>query len=146
LRHDRSRRNKRGWRLRPGDYDQLWCVFDTEAPTDAERVRAASEHARGKAVKLAGSNPAFEFWLLLHFVYTTRPFENAEAVVDELRKHLPNYQKNMNVYPIIRASTEEAIVHAEQVLDDHKQTTDHPLPNPSTRVHELVRELLRLGQ
>jgi hypothetical protein len=45
------------------------------------------------------SVPCFEFWLLLHFTYTTRPFDVPASdsicskVVEELRNHLSEYQK-----------------------------------------------------
>lgn len=32
------------------------------------------------------SNPAFEFWLLLHFVFTDRQFRNCDEVITELKR------------------------------------------------------------
>lgn len=42
------------------------------------------------------SNPAFEFWLLLHFVFTDRQFRNCDEVITELKKNgrLEKYEKH----------------------------------------------------
>ena len=47
-------------------YDQVWCVFDKD-DSSAEQVHAALAKAKAAKIKVAFSNQAFEFWLLLHF-------------------------------------------------------------------------------
>ena len=43
------------------------------------------------------SNPCFEIWFLLHYRYTTHAFNNASDVIHELRRHISNYEKTMDV-------------------------------------------------
>ena len=126
------------------EYDQCWCVFDTETVENAGNVQAAIERAKAKDVELAISNPAFEFWLLLHFVQTDRPFENAQALLQELRQHLPEYEKADDVYARLEPAMPEAIKRAQQVLNAHESAASGQFPNPSTTVHLLVQELYKL--
>lgn len=46
------------------------------------------------------SNPAFEFWLLLHFVFTDRQFRNCDEVITELKKNgrLEKYEKTLSIF------------------------------------------------
>lgn len=46
------------------------------------------------------SNPAFEFWLLLHFVFTDRQFRNCDEVITELKKNgrLEKYEKALSIF------------------------------------------------
>ena len=45
-------------------------------------------------MKIIASCPSIEFWLLLHFEYSARPFQNSDEVQQALRAHLPDYQKS----------------------------------------------------
>jgi len=119
-------------------------VFDAETPDNHPNVQHAIDLARGHGVNLAISNPAFEFWFLLHFTPTARPFENAQTLIQELKQHWPSYDKSADMYRHLALNTEDAIERAEQVLSGHTDTTDCEFPNPSTTVHRLVQELLNL--
>ena len=37
--------------------------------------------------------PSIEFWFLLHYKNTTRHFGTSKAVIKELRKYIPQYDK-----------------------------------------------------
>ena len=39
------------------------------------------------------NNPCFEFWVLLHFCYTKRFYENYKTLIPDLQKHLADYEK-----------------------------------------------------
>ncbi|MDR2651977.1 MAG: RloB family protein [Prevotellaceae bacterium] len=39
------------------------------------------------------NNPCFEFWVLLHFHYTTRFYENYNSLLPDLHKYLADYEK-----------------------------------------------------
>lgn len=47
-------------------YDQVWCVFDKDGFSDTN-YNNAIDMAIGYGFKLAYSNQAFEYWLILHF-------------------------------------------------------------------------------
>lgn len=44
-------------------------------------------------VMICESMPSIEFWFLLHYIKTTRNFQNADEVIKELKKHIPDFSK-----------------------------------------------------
>lgn len=64
---DHQRRAPNRERDRFEAYDQVWCVFDVEAPQPHPKLDAALRLASKHKVRCAVSNPCFELWLLLHF-------------------------------------------------------------------------------
>jgi hypothetical protein len=48
------------------EVDEVWCVFDVEAPTPHGNLTNALELAARNAINVALSNPCFELWLILH--------------------------------------------------------------------------------
>jgi RloB-like protein len=62
------------------------------------------------------SRPCFEFWLLLHFEYVSRPFTTAQDVIDRLRGHLTDYDKaDRQIYAKVGAGLDRAIGHAQRL-------------------------------
>jgi len=53
------------------NYDQIWCVFDTDPkpdnPKQLENFNSAVSQAKKYGFGVAYSNQAFEYWLILHF-------------------------------------------------------------------------------
>ena len=103
--------------------DQWWAVFDTEGrPHD---LGEAVQKARDNKVYLAISDPSFEFWLRLHFGYTTASYGSVNKLIKELRDngYLPEYSKDnkhldMDVlYPLLP----DAIKNARLLRDNHTQ-------------------------
>ena len=74
--------------------DEVWCVFDVEGPEAGTPLDEAVRRARNGRVELAVSNPAFEYWYLLHFELTDKLFRDAADVIDDLRKHISDYDKS----------------------------------------------------
>ena len=74
------------------------CVFDADVSTWNEVERKKLDALRKKyknnpSVLLCDSMPSIEFWFLLHYKNTTRHFGTSKAVIKELRKYLPQYDK-----------------------------------------------------
>jgi len=86
--------------------------------------------------------------LLLHFIYTTKPFigngskSSCENLIYDLKKYLPNYTKGYEyIYNEVANQTEQAIVWSKKSLAQSKKNkTD----NPTTCIHELVEYLQNL--
>ncbi|EDN70239.1 RloB [Beggiatoa sp. PS] len=135
------------------DYDRVYCVFDKDKHTTYQKALQKIRDTRlPKKGKLYATNsvPCFEYWLLLHFVYTTRPFHAngkksiCEQVIVELKEHFPNYQKgNQGIFEKIKDKTDIAIQRTKQVEQYHKDNATET-DNPSTRVYELVQYLQNL--
>ena len=74
------------------------CVFDADVSTwnEAERKKLAAlqkKYEGNASVVLCDSMPSIEYWFLLHFRHTTRHFGTSKAVVKELKKYIPQYDK-----------------------------------------------------
>ena len=91
------------------------------------------------------SNPSFEVWYLLHYEYSTRSYKDADAVIRELKKHYPGYEKTSDMYSLLKNKMGDAIANAEK-LEAYHNVEEHQHPdasnNPYTDVHKLVKVLL----
>jgi hypothetical protein len=133
---------------REPEFDRVYCVFDRDRHTRYDEALDKVRRTRlGKGSKIFAipSIPCFEFWLLLHFIYTTRPFDAppgdsiCSRVIEELKKYLPAYQKgDQDIFNKIQDSLDNAITNASRVQQFHQTSgTD----NPSTLVHSMVEYL-----
>lgn len=121
-------------------YDQVWCVIDKDKHPN---LIEALDMARANQLKMCLSIPCFEFWYLLHFEYTTRPFENADLLIHELKKHLSGstYTKNKPPMTELMPQLEAAIKNAQRVREANKTTAQQ---NPRTDVDLLIGELKKI--
>jgi len=78
------------------EFDRVYCVFDRDRHTTYDSALDKVRRTRlGKGTKIfaISSVPCFEFWLLLHFIYTTKPFDAppgnsiCSRVIEELKKN-----------------------------------------------------------
>jgi hypothetical protein len=124
-------------------YDSVWAVFDTERADTNPKLKEALNKAGVHKINVALSNPCFEFWLLLHDVFTTAPFINCDDVIRCIkRKYVPNYQKNNIPMGTYIPKIPTAVHNAEQCQNHHNAAgTDIMDRNPSTKVHLLVCEM-----
>jgi hypothetical protein len=83
-------------------YDSIYCVFDRNGHANYDAaLRRIANSKQGKTGKLTAitSWPCFEFWILLHFRYSSAAFiatpgESAcDKVVGQVRRHLVDYSK-----------------------------------------------------
>jgi len=132
-------------------FDRVFCVFDKDAHDSYENTVQNIMRATPQRTFLAiTSVPCFEYWLLLHFKYTTKPYNalpNNSAghqVLAELRDYRSDYQKgHKGIFEALIDHLEFAKHNAERALQTaEKNHTD----NPSTRVHELVAFLQHIKE
>ncbi len=126
------------------EYGKVYLVIDDDGRSN-EIEKLKNELQRHQQIILIISDPCFEFWLLLHFTKTTRPFKHTEGgksackqVTQELKKkrRLPKYEKNA---PKIFETTYSDI---ETALKTAKSLSGHP----STNIHILVEDLRELAR
>lgn len=139
LRNTRADTARKSVLLTP--YDEVWVVFDREAKhhVRGKQLPAALVRAAEEDVSVALSNPSFEFWLLLHYGFTTKPFADAKAVIRELKKHIPKYKKHSFPLDELFVLLAMAIKNAKACLLHHKAAAGDG--NPSTEAHLLVMSL-----
>lgn len=124
--------------------DEIWCVFDVEQLAHNSSFFEAVEKARKHKLKLAVSNPSFEYWYLLHFECTNRPFLNASEVEKQLKTYIPHYAKGTSVYTDLQSKTSDAIDNANKLRINSNDDWEN-FPNPSTSVDNLVISIAKIS-
>lgn len=129
-----------------GAFDRVYCVFDRD---DHPNYQHALDIVYGKKSNgylfLATSTPCFEYWLLLHFIYTTAPYSSVggvsagATVLKELQNYWPEYAKaNSGIFVSRLDQLEFAKANAARAFEEaEKSHTD----NPTTHIHELIEYL-----
>ena len=127
-------------------YDRVYCVFDKDKHANYQQALDIVTAAKPKNIFFSvQSVPCFEYWLLLHFIYTTAPFSAAgntsagDAVLAELKQYWPNYVKaSKNTFSYLLNQLDYAKANAARsLLEASNNSTD----NPSTHIHILVNYL-----
>lgn len=119
------------------DFDRVYCVFDHDSQVGYNQA-VAKIHDKRKFHE-AVSIPCFEYWLLLHFQKSHRPFRICNDVIKVLKKYLPDYKKNMSgLHGKVKNKTAAAVRHAAEVLREMQRVD---AVNPTTKVHLLVVDL-----
>lgn len=126
---------------RTGDeIDEVWCIFDVEAPTPHEHLHRAIESADRNGILLARSNPCFELWLLLHdgdengYLTTEAAERKSRARDGRAGKSIDGSRYVPRRNEAIRRADILAVRHAR---NDVAQLDD----NPSSTVGELVKSI-----
>ncbi|MBR2252795.1 MAG: RloB domain-containing protein [Neisseriaceae bacterium] len=135
-------------------FNRVFCIFDKDEQPKYENALNELKKLSQKNKVLENADivsvPCFEYWYLLHFDPTTKPFQKSpktnslsKQVIDELKKHIPNYEKyNQNMFQQLAEKLPFAIKNAKNSLVKAKENqTD----NPTTKVHLLVEYLQGLN-
>lgn len=130
-------------------YDRVYCVFDKDqhGRSYEEALDQISQLESAKGFVAIPSIPCFEYWLLLHFVYTRKSFYGSskspgDLVIKALQQHYPGYTKNISgVFAFLQSRLDMAKHNARSALCEAGSSGSD---DPSTHVHLLVEFLERL--
>lgn len=124
--------------------DKVYCVFDADESSSKDKViKNILGLCEEYGITIITSNPCFEEWILSHYEPSTRPLTNKECL-KKLKKYIPNYEKNLDVYPIICKFTNTAIQNAKIKEEYHKKQGRNIYlteSNPSTLFYKIIEEL-----
>ena len=125
--------------------DIAFCIFDTDVNTKKNKIiKDAINLAKEKGIRIITSTPCIELWFLLHFEYTTARLSN-NSVIKRLKKYLPKYEKNINIFPDIKDKVYEAIDRAKRLESFQLQNNkiiSMVEANPNTEMYKIVEELI----
>ena len=129
-------------------YDEVWCVIDVEAYGSNPSLTDALRLAQTSKIKVALSNPCFEYWYLLHFESASRPLYTGKDAERALRVHIPDYDKsNSKIFDKLYPHTKKAIKRSKRVERGHERSGAVRLDrNPSTEVYKLVESLETMSE
>lgn len=137
------------------EYDQVWCVFDKDDFPN-ENFNNAIYMAQGFDFKVAYSNQAFEYWLILHFEDHQGGAMNRSEYCEKLNSYLAKFnvkydcdgkmitQEIFDVLTSIslnRKTYQQIAVERAKRNMPHFQGINPALAESSTLVFELVEEL-----
>lgn len=116
-------------------FDEYWAVFDTEG--DRPRLREAIQKAESVGIHCIISAPSFEYWILLHYRKTSRPFTESKQIERILAKIVPGgYSKTGYNANGVVARLPEARKNLALVRKELGERGEADLPN--TNVDELI--------
>ena len=136
--------------------DVIWVVFDreSEAKYTNERHAQARDMAQSNNIEIAFSNVCFEYWLLLHFVYTTAAYTSCDDLLrnselkTELRKiGINDYEKGATyLFDKLKDKIRQAFANAQKIRAHAVKTADpsrnapHYL-NPYVDIDEMFSDM-----
>jgi hypothetical protein len=125
------------------DFDESWCVVDVDRfEREGEKVSAAASLALDSEIRLAASNPCFEYWLLLHHTDHASAFDSCSKVVTAIRRFVQSYDKSALRFIDFAHGVPDAVGRAQQ----RDPTGANFSRNPSSAVWLLVSRLLEAKQ
>lgn len=120
-----------------GELDEVWCLFDVEAPACHPNLDKAVLLAAEHDIHLAISNPCFELWLVLHEKEAARHLTTTQAVTEAQR--LKSVRGKHVAAAALIEHRRTATKRAEQLRRQHvKDGKVMPKDNPSTQVDLFV--------
>lgn len=130
------------------DFDYVFVVCDGDSPNFARAVEDSRPRLRKAdgnqvSVEVIATHPSFEFWLLLHFEYTTAALD-AEGAVALLKTHLPDYQKSdRNIFDKVSTGLDQACQNGVRCDEELAKTAAHSPKSDMPKVVETLKKLSR---
>jgi len=129
---------------RQGKFDRVFCAIDRDNHNNFDEAVALAKTS--SKIDLIVSYPCFEFWLLLHYGYTRKPYtaigrdSAADLLIRDLRNcpDMPEYDKGdkRSIFNMLLGDKFDfARKTAPQILEEAINDSEM---NPSTRLHELL--------
>ena len=138
---DCVRQNPRSRRTDP-DFDEIWCVFDTD---EHRHLSQAVADAQQGEIEVVVSNPCIELWLVLHARAQTAYIHRHE--VQRLAKDLgltDGKKITEKAWTRLFDNFEAAKQRARELDERHAGNGSPPRSNPSTGMWRLVDRLNRM--
>ena len=109
----------------PADKIFIFAVFDRDGHAG---VSDAIEMLRNTPVKTVFSNVCFEYWILLHYEQTQRPFSDCDELITYIEsRHDPLYTKSNDHFHQLKERTQTAISNAKWLTETHWKYDDRPI-------------------
>jgi len=140
-------------------YDKVFCVFDRDTHETFDEAITKVETINKGLIKqkLCNSNtpifksiysiPSFEYWLLIHYTPSTKPYRSTQRksvgdqVIDDLKIYLPDYRKTQRgLFKILleQDMLDVALANSDRIFQSAIRNDNM---NPCCNIHELIRYL-----
>jgi hypothetical protein len=131
------------------DFDAVFVVCDCTDEDLSAAQRLATQPLKNitgepLSIELIVSRPSFEFWLLLHFEFSARPFRSPGPVIDLLRRHVTDYNKaDRQIFAKVRSGLDRALGHVPRLKAELAATGAR---SPDTDMPALVQKIASLSR
>lgn len=130
-------------------YDFIWVVFDKDGHA---RIPDAFEIAResNPEIQIAFTIPCFEYFVLLHFEKTAKPFKKCDDVISQIKKqgYIVDYEKASNIFELLLPNMAYGLSNSEWIINQFKDEVNGGTQIYSlsayTNIHDLVNYLYSL--
>lgn len=132
-------------------YNHVFCVMDRDRHPTFDKAIAQIDGFSSKHTELHAivSVPCFEYWILMHFVLSTKPWGASgespckELIKEELKKYISDYEKgNAQILrDLVAYQLDIAVVNSKKTMKSAVRTDTY---NPSTMMYQLVEYLKEL--
>jgi len=124
-------------------YDFIWVVFDKDGHAN---IPGAFEIARANnpEIQIAFTIPCFEYYVLLHFEKTSKPFKKCDDVISQIKKesYLVDYEKASNIFKLLEGNMKNGLTNSKWIIDKFQEDLDNGerIYNLSaySNIHDLV--------
>lgn len=127
--------------------DKIYLLIDTDVNENKQnQINETKEICNKQGIELITSTPSFEYWYILHDECTSKSYQSSKQIKREMKSKISNYSESLNVYPIIKNKTDDAIKHAKRIEKyqiENGKDIDSDKANPHTSVYRIVEELKR---
>ncbi|WP_177230377.1 RloB family protein [Chitinophaga sp. CF118] len=128
-------------------YDFVWIVFDLDGHANVADTFEQALTSR-PPIRIAFTAKCFEYFVLLHFVRTTKSFAKCDDIIADVKEHLPDYQKATDIFSTLIPFMTTGLANSEWSLARNQSDLDggrRPYQfSAYSNIHELVNYLLDL--
>ena len=104
-------------------FDFVYCIIDLDRIllNQKELEFYNRNKLKYQNIIFIESNPCFEIWLLLHFEFSTRTYNDCHSLIGILKKYIPDYEKSFNylvnkdLYVLLISRIENAIQNSKKL-------------------------------
>ena len=121
------------------EYERVYALIDMDKVISDNRQAEYEKDKRAaeaKGIIVLENNPCFEFWLLLHFLKTSKSFTACNDVITELKKpsRIPGYEKSQKflvaakLYTQYKELIESNAIPAAKLLEKNRPSENKYFP------------------
>ena len=119
--------------------DQAFCLIDMDRREDKYNAYLKARRTYPNITFIV-SNPCFEIWFLYYFTENPRAESSSQAVKEQMKKYVPDYNESMDIYSQYDLGDKYAIAinrseKKNALYDEDRTLVDR---NPYTEVQDLI--------
>lgn len=130
--------------------DLAFVIADLD--NDSQKIEYLKTLSQEDSKRFIISNPCIEVWFINHYEYTTHQFKDGDEVINNLRKYIPKYEKNIKRFTTSMEFVSSLSSQVKYAYDNtNKQKKHHSETgviwpdyncNPYTDVDKIIKKII----